>query len=64
MTQVCFRVQPVQSGRPDQTIKDGRPLATVIRAGEQIVAASYGYRTKRTFGDKVVELDAAIIEIA
>jgi len=54
----------VQSGRPDQTIKDGGSLATVIRAGEQIVAASYGHRTQRPFSDEVVELDASIIEIA
>jgi hypothetical protein len=29
VTQVRFGVQPIQSGRLDQTIKDSRPLATL-----------------------------------
>ena len=33
VTQVCLGVEPVQLRRPDQTIDDGCPLATVIGTG-------------------------------
>jgi hypothetical protein len=40
VTQICFWVQSVELGRPDQTIEVGCPAATVVGTSEEIVASA------------------------
>ena len=61
--QLCFRVDPVQLRRADQTVDRRRPLAAGIGAGEQVVLASQRDRAQSTFRGVVIHLDTAIVAV-
>src|SRR5271154_1991383 len=63
VTQVGFGVQAVQPCCSYQTIKDSRAASTRVRAGEQVVPAPDGHGPQSSFGDEVVQFDAAIVQI-
>ena len=64
MTQICLGVEAIHPRGSDQTIHDGCPAPAVIGAGEEVVATADRDRAQRSFGDHIVDLDAAVIEIA
>jgi hypothetical protein len=57
VTQVGFRIQAVQLGRPDEAVERGSSFTAGIGAGEEVVLPPQGDRAQGTFGGVVVDLD-------
>ena len=64
VAQVGFWIEAVQPRRSYQTIEDSGTASSSVRASEQVITSADGNRTQSAFGDQVVQLDAAIIEVA
>ncbi len=64
MLQIGFGIEAVELGRPDEGIEDGGAFASAIGAGEEIVATAHGNPTQGPFGCGVIDLDAAIVQVA
>ena len=64
VTQVGFRVEAVELGRFGERVDGGGTLATRVRSGEEIILAAKGDAADRTLGGIIVDLDAAIVDVA
>src|SRR5258708_27256952 len=64
MSQIGFRIEAVELGRPDEGVEDGGTFSSASGAGEEIVATAHGNPTQGPFGCAVIVLDAAIVRRA
>ena len=64
VTQTSFQVYTVELGGFDERVYGGGPPATGVGASKEPVLAAQRYAADRTLGGIVVDLDAAIVEVA
>src|SRR5512144_2512871 len=64
LAQVGLRIEPVELGRLHQTVDRRRSLAARVRTHEQVVASAKCNSAQGAFGGVVVDLDAAVVDVA
>ena len=62
--QVQVRIDAVQTTGADQAVQARCRLPARIRAGEEVVATPEHERTDRALGGVIVDLDAAVLDVA
>src|SRR5690606_40137389 len=62
--EIRLRIESVEPGRTDQAVDQSRALTAGIGTGEQVVLAAERHGPDRPFGGVVVDLDAAVVDIA
>ncbi len=64
MAQVRLGVNAVKFGSAKQTVHRGSAFAARVRAEEHVIFSAQGYTAQRAFGGVIIDLDAAIAQVA
>ncbi len=61
IAQPGFGVDEVEPGGLDERVDRGRPLAALVRAGEEVVLAAERHRAEAVLGAVVVRLEPGVV---
>ena len=64
LAQIALRIEPVELGRPHEAVDRRRAFAARVRAHDEVVLAPQADAPQCALGGIVVDLDAAIVEVA